>query len=290
MVFTHNLSPTIFKLGPLELRWYGLMYVTGFLAGFFLFKSRHKKGWFVLGHTAIQDLFAYLIIGMIIGARIFYTLIYNWDYYQHHLIEIPMVWKGGLSFHGALLGFTVAIMIFAKRHNLSFWHLADHVCIGSSLGIFFGRLGNFINGELWGRPAEGVPWAMIFPLADSQPRHPSQLYQAFGEGLIIFVILLIIDRFERRRHLTIGQDKKGLTATWTRTGVVASTFLILYGMNRFMIEFFREPDKQLGYYFGWMSMGQILCTIMFAIGVGLLVSRLRAITNYQYHVPKEALK
>lgn len=285
MVYTHNLSPTLFKLGPFELRWYGLMYITGFILGFFFFKYRHKKGYFALGHQAIQDLFAYLIGGMIIGARIFYTIVYNWDYYQHHLLEIPMVWKGGLSFHGALLGFTVAIMLYGKKHNVSFWHLADHVTMGSALGIFFGRIGNFINGELWGRPAEGIPWAMIFPMADNQPRHPSQLYQAFGEGLIVFLILLGIDYFERRRSLTLEKGKQTITATWRRNGVVASTFLILYGINRFIIEFFRQPDSQLGYYFGWMSMGQILCTIMFIVGSVLLWQRLNKKVDYRYQVP-----
>jgi phosphatidylglycerol:prolipoprotein diacylglycerol transferase len=285
MVYTHNLSPSIFKLGPFELRWYGLMYITGFLLGFFLFKSRHKKGWFVLGHHAIQDLFAYLIVGMIIGARIFYTLIYNWDYYQHHIIEIPMVWKGGLSFHGALLGFTGAIIVYARKHKLDFWHLADHVCLGSAMGIFFGRIGNFINGELWGRPAEGVPWAMIFPMADAQPRHPSQLYQAFGEGLLVFIVLLIVDRFERSKSLKLEQKPKSILASWSRTGILASLFLILYGTNRFVIEFFRQPDAQLGYFFGWMSMGQILCTIMAGIGFALLAYRWKAKPDFQYEVP-----
>lgn len=282
--YVHDIDPVLIELGVVKIRWYGLMYLTGFLTAYFHFKWRFKQGWLRLSPIEVQDLFTYLMVGMMLGARIFYAFVYNWDSYKHNLIEILYIWQGGLSFHGAALGFVVAIILFGRKKGYGFWHIADHVCMGAALGVFFGRWGNFTNGELWGRPTD-VPWAVIFPKADQLPRHPSQLYQALGEGLIVFLILLWVDRRERKKHMTIKVNKKGIKEVhWQRTGIVAATYVLLYGIARFVVEFFREPDRQLGFYFRYFSMGQILCFIMILTSFVLYRQVLRNPAEEKYKV------
>ena len=237
------IDPVIFSLGPLQVRWYGAMYVVGFLLGGAILKYLANKKFWPLSKEHIDKYITWLIIGMFLGARLFYILLYNWDYYSVNLMDIFAVWKGGLSFHGAVFGMCLATWIFAKKNNLHFFQIADCMAVAGSPGLFFGRMGNFINGELYGRVTDS--WAGVnFPDAGPFPRHPSQLYEGFLEGIILFLILFAVHKRERFY------------------GVVSATFLLGYGVFRFIVEFFREPDAQLGYYLGYFTMGQILCFLM----------------------------
>lgn len=237
------IDPVIFSLGPLQVRWYGAMYVIGFLVGGAILKHLCDKKFWPLPKEAIDKYITWIIIGMFLGARIFYTFIYNWDYYSDNLGDIFAVWKGGLSFHGAVVGMCIATWLFAKKHQLHFFQIADCMAVAGSPGLFFGRMGNFINGELYGRVTDS--WAgVVFPGSGPFPRHPSQLYEGVLEGILLFVILYAVHKRERFY------------------GVASSTFLLGYGVFRFIVEFFREPDSQLGYYFGYFTMGQILCFLM----------------------------
>lgn len=249
---TVDFNPVIFDLGPLQVRWYGMMYVVGFIIGTILLRHLSDKGLFKLAKDKIDSLATYLILGMFLGARIFYVFVYNWSDYASSPMDIFAVWKGGLSFHGAIIGMTIGCILFAKRNKVHPMHVADAAVTVGAQGLFFGRLGNFINGELYGRLTD-VPWGMIFPSGGPFPRHPSQLYEAICEGLILFLILW----FWRKRMKHVG--------------VQSSIFLIGYGVMRFGIEFFREADSQLGYYLGGtITMGQILCFLMMAIGGSML--------------------
>ncbi len=234
------------------MRWYGLMYILGFFASYSLTVYQLRKGHSKPGITkeAIDDLFFYLIVGLIVGARLGYAIFYNLGFYIENPLEVFMVWHGGMSFHGGLAGAFIAGVVVIVRKRLPFRATADLIIPTAPIGICLGRLGNFINGELFGRPAS-VPWAMIFPQGGAIPRHPSQLYEAFFEGLLLFVILWFY------------KDKK------KRNGDVFAMFLILYGLFRTFCEFFRLPDTQLGYVLGPLSMGQVLSLIMVAIGLFL---------------------
>lgn len=280
MHWTHNLDPVLISFGAVQIRWYGLMYLVGFVVGYLLFVRRYKRGLFALNPEQAQNLITYIMIGMMIGARLVYVFVYNPMYYLNHLSEIPAIWHGGLSFHGAALGFVGAVWLYGRRHGFGFYQIMDSVVIGSASGIFFGRIGNFINGELAGRVTDARV-GIIFPEYGQLPRHPSQIYQALCEGLLVFVILHVIQWREQRhgfapkaRNIEEGQKdnkkKKREPIEWKRTGVMSASFLILYGVGRFIVEFFREPDAQLGYFFGWMTMGQILCTLMIIAGAYLL--------------------
>jgi phosphatidylglycerol---prolipoprotein diacylglyceryl transferase len=237
------IDPVIFSLGPLQVRWYGAMYVMGFVLGGAILKYLANKKFWPVSKDEIDKYVTMLIIGMFLGARLFYIFLYNWEYYSVNLMDIFAVWKGGLSFHGAVVGMCLATWIFAKKHKLHFFQIGDCLAIAGTPGLFFGRMGNFINGELYGRVTDS--WAgVVFPGAGPFPRHPSQLYEGVLEGIALFLILFAIHRRERFY------------------GVVSSTFLLGYGVFRFIVEFFREPDSQLGYYFGYFTMGQILCFLM----------------------------
>jgi phosphatidylglycerol:prolipoprotein diacylglycerol transferase len=245
---TINIDPVLLSLGPIQVRWYGLMYVFGFLVGGKLLAYLSDKKYFRLPKDKIDSLITYVIVGMFLGARSFYVFIYNWDYYSNHLTELLAVWQGGLSFHGALVGISIAGYIFAKKHKLHFFELADAFAIAGSPGLFFGRMGNFINGELYGRVTD-VPWGFIFNDGGPYPRHPSQLYEGILEGIILFSILFMM-------HSRVKIY-----------GKIGACFVFGYGVMRFIVEFFREPDSQLGYYFDVLTMGQILCLFMMAVGV-----------------------
>lgn len=279
--YIHNIDPILLHLGPLQIRWYGLMYLVGYFVGYLLLMRRYKRGLNILNSEGNQTLITYIMIGMIIGARLVYVFVYNPMYYLNHLTEIPAVWQGGLSFHGALLGYVVAVILFCRKYKIQFFHIMDNIVIGASMGIFFGRLGNFINGELYGRVTD-VSWGVIFADGGPLPRHPSQLYQALGEGLIVFLLLHIIQKFEQKKgeapileNAIETQSKNGKTPKkvlieWKRTGVMSAWFLVLYGVARFIIEFFREPDAQLGFFAEYFSMGQILCSLMIIAGFIIL--------------------
>ncbi len=249
--YVHNIDPVIFDLGPLQIRWYGLMYVIGFLISGYILKVLVKKNFFKITEDKIDSLITHMILCMFIGARTFYVFIYNWDYYSKNLIDLLAVWKGGLSFHGALVGLIVGGYLFAKKNKLTFFEVMDSVALAGTQGLFFGRMGNFINGELYGRPTNSKFGMIFLQGGGPYPRHPSQLYEAFLEGILLSLLLWLI-------------EKK--TKTY---GMVSAFFMIGYGVFRFIVEFFREPDSQLGYYLGYITMGQILCFLMIAAGIGL---------------------
>jgi phosphatidylglycerol:prolipoprotein diacylglycerol transferase len=257
MIAYPNISPEIFSIGFIHLRWYGLMYVLGYMVGFALVKWRIRKGYLTIKLQDAEVFISYYVIGMLLGARIFYALFYNWELYKENPIEILYVWQGGLSFHGAAVGMIVASWLLARRFNRPFLMLADTLAFAASPGLFFGRMGNFINAELYGRPTN-VPWAMIFP-TDPQhlPRHPSQLYQAFTEGVLLSLILWWLHSYLVKRNKF-------------KHGIIGPVFLILYGTFRFITEFAREPDSQLGLVLGPFSMGQVLCAIMVLSGLAVL--------------------
>ncbi|MDQ6690608.1 MAG: prolipoprotein diacylglyceryl transferase [Gemmatimonadota bacterium] len=253
-----HIPPVIISIGPLALRWYGVMYVIGYFVGYRLALGRIRRGASALTEKNLDDLLAYLVVGMLIGARLIYVLVYDFAGYRSHPMLVLAVWKGGLSFHGAILGMAVAVALFAHRHRLPFLAVADTIAVAGTIGLFFGRMGNFINGELYGRPSN-VPWAMIFP--DDRlhvPRHPSQLYEAFAEGILLALVLWLLDRLAHRKG-------------WYWNGLLTSAFLIGYALLRFLLEFTRQPDAQLGLVVASFSMGQLLSTIMLLAGVALLI-------------------
>jgi phosphatidylglycerol:prolipoprotein diacylglycerol transferase len=257
-------DPVIFAVGPLEVRWYGVMYVMGFGFGSWLLTRLAKKGFWPLPAPLVDQYVTALIIGMFFGARLFYVFVYNLEYYLNHLDEILHVWKGGLSFHGALFGMVIATLWFARKHRVSFFQLADCMSLAGTPGLFFGRMGNFINGELWGHVTTS-PLGIVFPDAGPYPRHPSMLYEGVLEGIVLAIILWAIHR--RQRHY----------------GVVSAVFLLGYGVFRFAVEFFRVPDAQLGYFFGGITMGQILCVIMVLLsGVLYTLARKANVPNPLY--------
>ena len=256
MLVHPQFDPVAIALGPLQIHWYGLTYLVAFGLFLFLAVQRAKQPWFArAGWTRrdVEDLLFWGVVGVIVGGRLGYALFYKPDHYLAHPLEILMVWKGGMSFHGGLLGVIVALALYARRLNRPFLQVADLVAPCVPTGLASGRLGNFINGELWGRAADpALPWAMVFPQAgDGIARHPSQLYQLALEGLLLFVLLWWYGARPRA------------------TGQVAGVFLAGYGVFRFIAEWFREPDSFLGLLALGMSMGQWLCLPMIAGGVAL---------------------
>ena len=252
-----RIPPTIVSVGPLAIRWYSMMYVVGYLLGYRLILRRIASGRSTLTRADLDNLIWYLVVGMLLGARAIYVTVYGRGEYVAHPLEVFAVWQGGLSFHGAILGMAVAIILFAQRYRFPILAVTDLVALCGTPGLFFGRLGNFINGELYGRPTT-VPWAMIFPNDPLHvPRHPSQLYEAFAEGLLLSALLWWVDGLARARG-------------YSRPGLVTAFFLVGYAIIRFSLEFTRAPDAQLGLVIGPLSMGQLLSLIMLAVGVVLL--------------------
>ena len=249
-----QIDPVAFSVGPLTVYWYGLMYLAGFLLGGLLGlvrAGRPDSGW-----TAQQvwDLVFYVALGVVLGGRLGYALFYNAAHYVQNPVSMLFIWKGGMSFHGGLLGVCVAVFVYAWRHQRTFLSVADFLAPLCALGLGAGRLGNFINQELWGRVSE-VPWAMVFPAVGPPARHPSQLYEACLEGLVLFAIVWLYS--SRVRSL----------------GRVSGLFLAGYAIFRFLVEFFREPDAHLGFLVDWLSMGQLLCVPMLVFGLWLLYRR-----------------
>ncbi len=251
-MYIHNLNPIIFDFGIISLRWYSLAYLIGVIFGWwygkkiiFFINKRYKNNYDL---DLFDDYISYVIISIIIGGRLGYVLIYNLSYFILNPIEIFFIWNGGMSFHGGLLGLVIATIIFSKKRGFDKLVLLDVVSCVAPIGIFFGRLANFINAELYGKPTD-LPWSVIFPLVDSKARHPSQIYEAILEGILLFLILNLIIRK--------GSYKKGKCA---------ALFLIFYSIFRILSEFYREPDLQIGYIFSFISMGTLLSFFMFGIG------------------------
>jgi phosphatidylglycerol---prolipoprotein diacylglyceryl transferase len=249
-----EIDPIAFQIGPLQVRWYGLMYVFGFVGGYFLVRWLAKKKQIDLPKDVLQELISYLVVGVIVGGRLGYVLFYNLPFYLANPLEIFAVWRGGMSFHGGLIGASLMGWWFTKKHGLSFYRLADLCVVAVPIGLGLGRIGNFINGELYGRPTN-VPWAVVFPQGGPVPRHPSQLYEAFLEGVVLFAVLL------------------WLSERVQTEGVMFWTFVGGYGLARFVVEFFREPDPQLGFVVGPFSMGQILSLAMILTAALFLLLR-----------------
>ena len=253
MLIHPDFDPVAFSLGPLHVRWYGLMYLLGFLAGWALGRHRVKQpnsGW-----TAEQmdDLVFYIALGVILGGRIGYVLFYGFGNFLRDPLTLFRVWEGGMSFHGGFLGVLLAMTLFAHRHHKAFWRTMDFVAPLIPPGLFFGRIGNFLNGELWGRVTD-PPWGMVFrQTGDGLPRHPSQLYEAALEGVALFLIVWLFSAKPRP------------------TMAVSGVFALSYGVFRFLVELVRQPDPQLGYLaFGWLTMGQLLSLPLVVLGVMLL--------------------
>ena len=248
-----KIDPNIIEIGPFKLRWYGLMYVLGFVCCYLLIRTQRRARNLGLVGSQLQDLIFSLAIGLIVGARLGYVIFYqftNYLYYLKHPLEIIAIWHGGMSFHGGLIGSVIAGILFCHRKNLPVWQTADVVTVTAPVGLGLGRLGNFINGELFGRPST-LPWAMVFPGGGQVPRHPSQLYEAALEGVLLFIVLWLL------------KDRS------YKPGTMVCLFLGGYGIVRFVIEFFRQPDPQIGLFWGLLSMGQVLCLAMIIAGAGL---------------------
>ena len=253
-MFINNFDPVAIEILTFEIRWYSLAYITGILIGWIL-----SKKVFITDEKIYQkfdDYITYLILGIIVGGRLGYVLFYNLDYYSNNLIDILKIWEGGMSFHGGLLGVIFVSILFAKKNQQNPFNYLDIVALVAPIGIFFGRVSNFINSELYGN-VTNVPWAVQFIQIDNFSRHPSQLYEAILEGILLFLILLY---FQKKKYLKVP-------------GLISGLFLTFYSLFRFLTEFFRAPDEQLGYLLLNLTMGQIISIIFFLIGTYLIIKK-----------------
>ena len=248
-----NIDPVAVSLGPIKIYWYGLMYVIGIGATWVLARQRTKEPGFPWTAAQIEDLIFYCALGLVIGGRLGYIFFYNFTAFMSDPMMIFRVWEGGMAFHGGMLGAFAGMWLFARRTGSTFFQVSDFIAPYVPIGLFTGRIGNFINAELWGK-ATDLPWAMVFPTGGPEPRHPSQLYEAFLEGIVLFLALRWFSHRSPPRK------------------AVSGLFLLLYGLFRFAVEFVRVPDPQLCYLaFGWLTMGQILTFPMILFGILLLV-------------------
>jgi phosphatidylglycerol---prolipoprotein diacylglyceryl transferase len=251
-------DPVLVHIGPLAIRWYALAYIAGILIGWVYARAlgRNEKLWggkAPLTPLDFDDFVVWVTLGIILGGRTGYVLFYNFSHFAGHPLDIFQLWNGGMSFHGGFIGCVLAVVLFAKKRGVSVLSLGDITCAAGPVGVFLGRIANFINGELWGRPAD-VPWAMVFPNGGPLPRHPSQLYEAGLEGLVLFAALYVLVR--------MGALK--------RPGLIIGWFAVLYAIARSFCEFFREPDAQLGFLWGGATMGQLLSIPLFLVGVAFI--------------------
>jgi phosphatidylglycerol:prolipoprotein diacylglycerol transferase len=258
-----EIDPVALQIGPLALRWYALAYIAGILLGWayarhLVGRPAYWRGPAPLTPAHLEDFVLYATVGIVLGGRIGYALFYNWPYYSQNPGEILALWQGGMSFHGGLLGIIAAILLFSWRRGVPLLSLADVVSAAGPIGLFFGRIANFVNGELYGRVGD-VPWAMVFPHAGPEPRHPSQLYEAALEGLLLFAIL----------HVAIR------AGALTRPGLVTGLFLAGYALARSFAELFRQPDEQIGFLAGGLTMGSLLSLPMLLGGALLIYLALR---------------
>lgn len=250
------IDPVLVEIGPFAIRWYALAYVAGVVLGYrTILHLASRWGIFSLNKDARDNIIFAAILGIIIGGRLGYILFYQFDYYLAHPLDILKIWQGGMAFHGGILGVIIAFYLFTRRYHLPYLSFMDAVACAAPIGLFFGRIANFINGELYGRVST-VPWAMVFPHGGPDARHPSQLYEAGLEGIVLFLLLYFISRF---------------THAYKYAGLLSGLFLIGYAIARFAVEFFREPDEQLGLLFLGASMGQLLCLPMLLAGLMLAI-------------------
>ncbi|MFN8830668.1 MAG: prolipoprotein diacylglyceryl transferase [Labrys sp. (in: a-proteobacteria)] len=256
------IDPVAIAIGPIVIRWYALAYVAGLVAGWIYARRlvantslwREQPG----DPALIDDLLVWIAFGVIIGGRLVYVIFYNPAYFLAHPLEIVAIWQGGMAFHGGLIGAATAIALYARRYGVPVLSYFDVAAAAAPIGLFFGRVANFINGELWGRPTD-LPWAVVFPHAGPEPRHPSQLYEAALEGILLFLVLAIAIR--------LGALK--------RPGLLAGLFGLGYGIARIAVEFYREPDAQLGYLVGPVTMGMVLSAPLVLAGLALILNARR---------------
>ena len=255
-MIVHNFDPVLIDLGLFQIRWYSMAYILGIVLGWIYAKKIIKKteqseyDFKAIKKSDFDDLIIYLVAGMVLGGRLGYVIFYNLNYYSQNFLEIFKIWQGGMSFHGGLLGIIISIFIFSKNKNTSFFKFADIVACVSPIGLFLGRIANFINGELFVKIST-VPWAVIFPNGGNIARHPSQIYEAILEGIILFILI----NFLALRKLLI-----------IKSGYISGFFLIAYSIMRIFAENFREPDQHIGYLFGYFSMGTLLSFVSLAAG------------------------
>lgn len=259
MIFP-NIDPIALQLGPIAIHWYALAYVAGIMFGYYYIgwlDRRQPKPFF--HEKAKDDLIFYAVLGVLLGGRLGYILFYNLPFYLDHPAAIVKIWQGGMSFHGGLIGVLLAYAAFARKYQLSWLHVMDYLAAATPIGLFFGRIANFVNGELYGRVTDS-PWGMVFPKGGPLPRYPSQLFEAALEGLVLFVVLLIVVLATRALRYR---------------GLLGGMFLAGYGMARFTVEYFREPDEQLGFLAFGATMGQLLCVPMILGGLVLVATARR---------------
>ena len=254
-MIVHNFDPVFIDLGVFQIRWYSVAYIVGIIIGWIyaikiIKKMASKHNFTPFRPADFDDLIIYLILGIILGGRLGYVIFYNFEYYSKNFFEILKLWEGGMSFHGGLLGVIIATIIFSKIKRINFFYFTDIICCVAPIGLFLGRIANFINGELFGKISI-LPWAIIFPNGGNISRHPSQIYEAILEGIVLFIL---INFFALKKKLIL------------RTGYVSGLFLIFYSIARIIGENFREPDIHLGYFFNYFSMGIILSVITFLAG------------------------
>ncbi len=256
-----QISPVMFSIGPLDIRWYSMAYLVGILLGWFLINRNVQKNNLELNRQKVEDLIFYLTLGIILGGRLGYAIFYGGKAMWSEPWHILEIWKGGMSFHGGVAGVIIALWVYARKINYKFLGLTDLVVLYAPIGIFLGRLANFANDELWGRVTD-VPWAIRFPAGGYLPRHPSQLYEAFFEGIVMFFLLNWLWRYSFVRN---------------RSGLVSAFFVLMYGVFRISMEQFREPDQHMGFFFGGITMGQILSLPLIVLGLMVIVFLLRKI-------------
>ena len=259
--WTHDLNPVIFHIwGPMAVRWYGLAYLLGFIGSYLILKRLAKRGEFAVPEDELSNFIVHLaIFGVFLGGRLGYVILYGWNTFLHDPLFLFRVWEGGMASHGGLLGVLAVMLWYAWKKKYPFWNLTDGLALVAPIGLFFGRIANFINGELWGRPTD-VPWAVIFPQAGDAvptPRHPSQLYEALGEGLLLFIVLWLVRK----------------TAWGKREGAVSALFLLVYAAVRIASEFFRTPDAGYDLYFGWMTKGQLFSSFMVLGAIAIIAAK-----------------
>jgi phosphatidylglycerol:prolipoprotein diacylglycerol transferase len=256
-------DPVLVSIGPFAIRWYALAYIAGILLGWAYARAliRNQRLWggpAPLTVTDFDDFVLWVTLGIILGGRTGYVLFYNFQHFVEHPAEIFHLWKGGMSFHGGFVGCVLAVVLFARRRGISILSLGDLTCAVGTIGLFLGRIANFINGELWGRPTD-VPWGMVFPDGGPLPRHPSQLYEAALEGLVLGIVLWLLIR----------------AGALKRPGLVIGAFAVGYSIARIVCEFFREPDPQLGFLWGGLTMGMVLSVPLMLTGIAFIVAALR---------------
>lgn len=257
------IDPIALELGPIAIRWYALAYIVGLVGGWqYIKRVAAPKFPGQISHDHVDDFLFWATIGVVLGGRIGYVLFYNFDYFSSNPVAIFQVWKGGMSFHGGFMGVVVAAILFCKKHKLPLLTFGDLLACGAPIGLFFGRIANFANSELYGR-ATDVPWGVIFPNGGPDPRHPSQIYEAIMEGLILFIVLFILSRREKLRQAP---------------GLFVGIFIAGYGIARSIVELFRQPDAQIGFLSGGSTMGQWLSVPMILIGLFFIW---RALNNRQ---------